>query len=293
MLGPAAILAHFANDGIRMGPTANSLDIPMGVFVHGTDVLMRDSYARRQGLSWRQLARGWSELFDRTKHFYACSEFLAARLVERGADAGRVTGHHVGVPVRPLKEEDQRSNEVLFVGRLVENKGLHHLIAAVGALRGDGVCIRVIGDGPERPALEALARAVAPGQVTFSGALRPAEVSTAMSRAALVCVPSMTTASGAGEGLGMVSLEAQERARPVVAYATGGLPETLIDGETGLVVRSGDVVGLRDAVSQLMRDPEERASMGSRGRTRILSDFDVQKQTALLETKLCEHLELS
>ncbi len=109
----------------------------------------------------------------------------------------------------------------------------------------------------------------------FLGFVSP--VQKAVEDAAIVVVPSL------GEGFGMVALEAMERGRPVIASAVGGLPEIVVDGETGLVVPSGDAEALAEAIVALAGDLERAAAMGAAGRERALSEFTPERSARRIE----------
>ena len=113
--------------------------------------------------------------------------------------------------------------------------------------------------------------------VRFLGRVSP--VGPELESAAIVVVPSL------GEGFGMVALEAMERGRPVIASDVGGLPEIVVDGETGLIVPRGDSDGLTGAMIELASDLPRAAAMGQAGRRRALTAFGQERcteQTAAL-----------
>jgi glycosyltransferase involved in cell wall biosynthesis len=98
----------------------------------------------------------------------------------------------------------------------------------------------------------------------------------------VVLVPSLK------EGLGFAALEAMALERPVVASNTGGLPEAVADGETGLLVPPGDASALADAVLALIADPTRRAALGRAGRARVEAHFDADRQFDQLRRVLAE-----
>src|SRR2546423_947413 len=131
---------------------------------------------------------------------------------------------------------------VLFVGRLVERKGVAYLIEAVARLgRGEeGPRLEIVGDGPERPRLEALARRLGvANRVAFRGKIAPDELQASYARAAVCVLPSVLDARGDTEGLGVVLLEAMNHATPVIASRVGGIPDIVEDGVSGLLVLPG------------------------------------------------------
>ena len=168
---------------------------------------------------------------------------------------------------------------LLCVGRLIPIKGHIVLLRAFAEARRELPELRldIAGRGPLEPALKALARELGIADaITFLGHVSP--VQSAIERSAVVVVPSM------GEGFGMVALEAMERARPVIAAEIGGLGELVRDGETGLLVPSGDAEPLREAIVRLAGNLPLAQQMGDAGRRRALSRF--------LQTTCTERTEL-
>ena len=151
------------------------------------------------------------------------------------------------------------------MGRLARGKGVHELIQAVATLD-EKIALRFVGSGPERAALEeeAIRLGVA---ASFEGALAPRDVAGAMREASVVAMPSTYP-----EGLGLVVLEAMAAGALVVASAVGGVGESVIDGETGLLVPAGDVPALaralRVALTTAIDDPVRYRAIRSRAKAK-------------------------
>lgn len=292
---PDLVLAHFAGDGWRVAHCCRALRIPLVVVVHGSDVLLKDHEAWRLGRSAKALARRWPQFSEQVSLFLPASEFLAERLVLRGVSAAKIKQHYLGIPVEPNEQTDcaDKRWDVIYVGRLEENKGCAYLLRAFS----DRVQVRdlellIVGDGSQRAELEGMASQIvgAGVKVTFVGATPPDRTAQLMRQARILCVPSVETGAGASEGFGLVSIEAQSLGVPVVAYATGGLPETLVHGETGFLVPMGDVEGLGEALTALLMDEDLISRMGVAGRRRARELFDLRKQTEALRMTLSEHI---
>jgi glycosyltransferase involved in cell wall biosynthesis len=173
------------------------------------------------------------------------------------------------------------SKVVLMVGRVNGWKGHTEFASAARLLHESGLDARfrlLGGPVPGREGLyEALSRLVHDWDpdgtwLAFPG--HTADVRAEMSRAAIVVLPS-TTATGIAEGFNITALEAMALGRPVVASAVGGLPEVVIDGETGLLVAPGDVDSLASAVRRLVEDPVLARTLGEAGRIRAAEAFTV------------------
>src|SRR5262249_2881776 len=102
-------------------------------------------------------------------------------------------------------------------------------------------------------------------------------------KAELFALTSETAPGGDAEGLGLVLNEASASGCPVVATLHGGIAEAVSHGETGLLAKEKDVVGIAEQLDTLLGDPALRAEMGRRGRELVCDQFDLDKQTAKLE----------
>jgi glycosyltransferase involved in cell wall biosynthesis len=159
-----------------------------------------------------------------------------------------------------------------WIGRMTAIKRVPDILAAFKTLRDRGVAatLCLVGDGPDRDAIEQLAsdlgivrdvllvgyqRDVAPYYAFFDALLLPS----------------------ANEGTPVVAIEALAAERPVVASRVGGVPDVVDDGESGFLVEVGDIEALADRLEQLARDPELRARLGRTGRERVVPRYRVER----------------
>ena len=171
--------------------------------------------------------------------------FISDHVLDEAAAAGRPAF---------LPPED---GYILFVGALGEHKGLTVLLQAYAEGLADLAPLVLIGtERTDTPAQF-------PDGVTVARNAPHAQVMAAWARCAVGVVPSIWP-----EPQALVTFEAMACGRPVVASATGGLPEVVIDGETGLLVPAGDVGALRDALRALLSDPRLRRRLGEAARRR-------------------------
>lgn len=185
-------------------------------------------------------------------------------------------GSALDVPAtEPGARPPQGSLRLLFVGRLVERKGVRYLLDALAKLRGSvPVQLRVVGDGPLRAALEAHARAVGVADtVTFEGFVDEAALGAHYRSCDALVLPAIIDAKGDTEGLGVVLIEALAHGRPTVASRVGGIVDVVKDGETGLLVEPGDAGSLAAAIDRLWRCPELRERLGAQGRALVRDEF--------------------
>ena len=168
-------------------------------------------------------------------------------------------------------------HELLFVGRLVEKKGLSHLLDALPQVLRSHPETRLViaGFGPLRDALEAqVARLGIDGSVCFSGAVPQAELPALYRRAALVVTPFVRAASGDQEGLPVVLMEAIGCGCPIVASDIPGVRDLTGQDSGEVLVPPGDVSALAAAITRTLDDPQRAAALASARRAACLERVD-------------------
>jgi glycosyltransferase involved in cell wall biosynthesis len=185
---------------------------------------------------------------------------------------------------RALPTGDGKRLTILFIGRLVELKGLAYLIEAAALLGGGGrarvpVRIVAIGIGPERQRLEALARE-RNVEVDFRNKVPAAELHQAFVTADLLALPSIIDARGDTEGLGVALLDAMSYGIPAIASRVGGIPDIIEDGVSGLLVPPADPQALANAIERVARDPAYAKRLAAAGRERLRTHFSWEVITA-------------
>lgn len=230
-------------------------DVPWVVTTLGGDV-----YALSDPFSSR-LRR---EVLARAAAVTTMNADMRDRLIEAGASPETTYVQGVGADIDGIRAFgagiDPIPGRLLFVGRLVEKKGLAVLLDAVRALP-DALdwSLEVVGDGPLLQSLQAKAAGL---PVTFSGPASRPELARAYARSAIVVVPSMPAASGDQDGLPTVLLEAMGLGRPVIGSSIPGIDEALAHLDTGLLVPPKDSRALAGAIELLLRDDALREQLG-------------------------------
>jgi phosphatidyl-myo-inositol dimannoside synthase len=204
----------------------------------------------------------------------AVSDYTAELVAATGAGALRSTviGNGADVPAHATPLPAERPT-ILTIARIEERyKGHDAMVRALALVLAkvpDAQWV-VIGDGSLRPAIEALALSYGVERSTrFLGAVSDAERDAWLRRARLLAMPSRLPAGQfAGEGFGIVYLEAGAYGKPVVAGNVGGALDAVLDGETGLLVDPLDPLALADAITALLRDDALAQRLGAAGRTR-------------------------
>jgi colanic acid/amylovoran biosynthesis glycosyltransferase len=280
--GIKLIHAHFADAGARLARYAARRKLPLLVTLHGADVLRRPEGAKAALIN-RLL---WPRLMRSAALFLPVSDYLRDKAAKRGFPEVKLRRHYLGIPLFPpfLRRATAAPPTILFIGRMVEKKGLPHLFEAAMHLADADVDfrLRIVGDGP----LLARSRRRAQfldGKVTFLGRLPPERVREELRNADIVCMPSIEAADGDNEGLPIVALEAQAAGLPVVAFAQGPVPECIISGSTGLLAKERNATDLAACLERLLRNPELRLKMGREGRRHVETHFDIERQSEELE----------
>ncbi|GAA2556116.1 glycosyltransferase [Winogradskya consettensis] len=279
-LGPDLVHAHFGGDGWLISATAVALGVPLIVTLHGHDVT-RQPYAK--GLKGIRHRRNLRTVLRRAAVVLAVSGPVRDRAIELGADPAKIRVHHTGVTIPASSEAGPKQWDIVFVGRLVEKKGLDDLIAATATLKDLAPSVLIVGDGPCEAALRAQAKASGV-DATFAGAQDHATACLSMAGGRIFASPSRTAADGDAEGLPTTILEAQALGVPVVSTVHSGIPEAVSHGVTGLLGAEGDRNALAAHLRSLLTDEELRARMGRQARAHVEAHFDLAAQTARLET---------
>ncbi|WP_353473411.1 glycosyltransferase [Salipiger sp. H15] len=261
---------HIAKASCTVAMLASELSgIPYSFTIHGPDIFF-------EPLHWRIDEKA------RRARFVACiSAFCRAQLMCFAApgDWDRLHIVHCGIDPARYAPSAHDGQDLLFVGRLAGVKGVPLLLRALASLapRHPALRLRLIGDGPERAALEAMTRDLGiAGRTEFLGYRSQAEVAEALAGADVFVLPSFA------EGVPVVLMEALAAQVPVVTTRIAGVPELVEHGTSGLLVPPGDAEALAAALEVLLADPDRRRAMGAAGRARVEAEFDVTIEAAKL-----------
>lgn len=216
----------------------------------------------------------------------ACNTDVARTLRTTGVETHLIP-HGVDLThFRPTPVPAGPPTRLLAVGRLVPKKGFDVLLDAVTALQTPWH-LTLVGDGPERERLEALARARGMAErVRFAGSCTHADLPQLYAESQVVVVPSVEDATGDRDGLPNVVLEAMASGRAVVASDIGATASAIVSGRTGLLVPPGEVSALTRALERLVRQPALGVDLGRHARRRVEESYDLGHCTRRLERVL-------
>lgn len=262
---PDVVHAHWWFPG---GWVAAALPVPYVVTLHGSDARLLD-----RGVWFRRAA---APVFRRAARVTAASRFLATDLARR-------IGAARPVEVTPMPVEVDRfsagagaaratSSLILYAGNLVPGKGVDVLLRAAGKLHDGRVPfrLRILGEGPERASLRALADTLGiADDVEWSDFVSQDRMPAEYGAATVTVLPSR----GQAEGLGLTLVEALLAGSAVVGTPAGGIPEVVRDGETGLLARDGDPDHLATQIERLLEDEELRRRLTRTGAARMRETY--------------------
>ena len=279
------IHAHFGQEGYRCLNARRRADIPMVTTFYGLDVS-----ALPRIPAWR---RRFKRLFEEGARFLAEGPCLGERLVDVGCPPEKVRIQKLGVdlsaiPCRPTREPEDGSEIVLMCAYFNEKKGLPYGVRAFGRIadRYPRARLRIIGDGPRRPEIEAAVQELhLSDRVAFLGLLPEPECLEHLLRSHVLLYPSVTASDGDTEGGAPVTvLQALASGLPVVSSRHADIPAVAPDGSCALLAPERDIEGLAERLDVLLSDSALRGRMGEAGRRHMEEHHDAVKQGEKLET---------
>jgi colanic acid/amylovoran biosynthesis glycosyltransferase len=267
---------------------ALSLGLPLIVNFYGSDVSQR-SFLRRA-------KRGYREVFDRARFLLVEGPALRQRLIDLGAPAEKIRIQRIAIDpadylFRERSWDGNRPIRLLFIGRLVEKKGLDCGLTALRSARLDFPWrLTVIGDGPHREPLKLLAHRLGIlNRVDFVGYKTLKETRASLETHDLLLQPSRVARDGDSEGgAPTVILEAQACGMPVISTTHADIPYITVPGESAWLAPEDDSAAMADLLYSAAADSARWGAMGRAGRAKIEADHDATRVVASLEDLYAE-----
>jgi len=282
--GVDVVLAEFGQTGAEIWEACEAAGVPLVVHFHGGDAV-RSRWLDLYGDTYRRMLR-------RVPRVVVVSRQTEQALAALGAPRERLVYNPCGADAALFSPADPAlaPPHFLAVNRFVDKKAPHLTITAFAQVvrACPDARLLMMGDGPLLEACRQLVRALRlDGTVEFLGARPHAEVAAAMARVRAGVLHSVTTSDGDVEGTPVSVLEAGAAGLPVVATRHGGIPDVVVDGETGILVDEHDVDGMARAMEALARDPARAAALGRRARDHVVRHFSLDTSIARLWEALC------
>ena len=276
--GVQHIHAHFGSLPATVGLIMAEISgLPFSLSLHARDVFTNESILLRQKLLESEFATTCTKFArDRLLSTQPATVHGRLHLVRHGLDITEFTREH-----RPASEPI-----IAMVGRLVEKKGHRVLLRAVQMLRRRraSLLVAIAGDGPLRSELESLAESLGiSALVRFCGTLPGDQVQELLAASRVLAVPSIVASDGDRDGLPNVILEAAAIGTPIVASEMSGIPEFVVNRETGLLVPPDEPRRLADALAAILENPSAAQGMAQAARRRVVAEYDVSRNVETLE----------
>ncbi len=261
--------------------------IPYCVSVHGLDISLALRNKRKKALCGAVLRHASfilanSQSTAHTLSFYRVNQALIHLLYPSPSITPALLD-----PTWPsqLRAKFSSKKILLTVGRLVRRKGHEYVVRALPGLlvQFPDLVYCIVGDGPHREFLEHLTDQLSlRDHVVFLGSLPPQEIA-GWYHACSIFIMTPEEVNGDVEGFGIVYLEAGSFGKPVIGTRTGGVPEAVIDGETGMLIEQKNSVEIQETIRRLLDDPEFAHRLGQRGRERVAESFNWKQQAEKLQ----------
>lgn len=285
------VIAHFGSEGVF----ATNL-MAMGLFgrarlitaFHGIDVHP----------SKKINAAFYKKLFSTASLVTANTCFTKQQLLKLNCPENKIRILHEGLDTqyfrrrREEKLSGRQKTTIAFVGRLVDFKGADKIVPVVKLLKrriDDDFRMLVIGGGP---LMSSIQKAVVDNNlgntVVVKGRLIQSDIIRELSRSHIFLYPGRRDKNGREENQGLVLQEAQALELPVVCSDIGGMPEGIIDGQTGFLLEENDLEGFVEKLEYLIKNPETARAMGKEGRQFVINKFDTKVLGDKLESFINE-----
>lgn len=277
--GCDAVVAHFGHNGARAARLKKwkRLTPPIVTIFHGYDV----GVPMHEG----DLDR-YSDLFRHGTLNLTVNDFFRRALIGAGAPKEKVAVHHMGIDLHNIsyawKSWRDASLQLVSVCRLAEKKGVEFALRALGRLAIDAPKLawhyRIIGDGPLRKELEALARTLGiTDRVSFLGSLAHDDVKQWLRRSHAFVLPSVTASNGDVEGIPVALMEAMAAGLTVVSTDHSGIPELVEDQKTGFLAPERDFETLANRLRFVAEHPERCEPIARQARRKVEAEFDAER----------------
>ena len=267
---------------------------PYAVFLHGTDLMMAQATPRKNKLSRKILAAADKIICANSRVAGDCKAMLASdqwpkvAVVNPGINPKLPTFDKEEIDALRRKHKLEYKKVFFSVGRLVQRKGFDLVIEALAACHRPEFAYVIAGIGPEHDNLQQkIASLGLEEQVLLVGAASEDE----KQRWLLMSDAFITTSREFAhdyEGFGIVYLEAGLAGKPVIAGRGGGVADAVLDNETGIMVDTGDIKALSEAMAKLADFPSLRLRLGDAGRQRALREFNWTNQAQKVYDFLCK-----
>jgi colanic acid/amylovoran biosynthesis glycosyltransferase len=279
---PDVVLAEYGVTGASILPIVKELGIPLVVHFHGYDASKFDIL--------KQYKAAYEEMFQYAQAVVAVSRQMTDKLISLGAPKEKVVYNCYGpkdifFSIQPTYQK----SIFLCVGRFVEKKSHHLTILAFHKMmdKHPDSKLVLIGDGPFKLFCEDLVKSLGmTARVEFSGPLGHEEVHRKLAESLCFVQHSRIAESGDMEGTPLSILEAQAAGIPVVSTFHAGIPDVVLNNETGYLVEENDIEGMAVAMDKILSDRTKTIAMGQAAKQRYKTHFTLTRHIDILQIVL-------
>jgi glycosyltransferase involved in cell wall biosynthesis len=262
--------------------------IPFTITAHAYDIFVHDPRTFPQAVARKCREAAFVIVVHRFGRNFLLSRFP-------GIPAEKLRVLHIGIDPavfepRPRSRRPDEAIHILSNGSLIEKKGHDVLVEAVARLReaGHQVMLTIIGGGGAAALRRQIACLGLEQVVVLASKVPQSQVVNMLAESDLFALASKRAANGDMDGIPTVLLEALAMEVPVVTTRLSGIPELVIEGQTGYLAEPGDAASFATALQEALAQPERAASMARRGRERVIAEFSASTNAArLLEMWKC------
>ncbi len=275
------LVGHVLPLGTIVQSLASKHKINFSVFTHGYDILLPQAYKAKKLLLIK--------ILKSAEKIVCNSEFTKKEIVKLGIDSKKINVIYPAIEASSIGQEQletiksklvetyniKNKKILLSVGRIVERKGFDQVIRALPRILYNlpDTHYVIVGDGPFKTSLQKLIKQKkAENHVTFANTASGAELAAWYEIADVFTMPSRQIGPDV-EGFGIVYLEANKAGKPVIGGNSGGVPEAILDEETGVIVHPTDTAALTAACIRLLSDSQYANRLGTQGMQRVIEVF--------------------
>ncbi len=274
------ILCEYGPSGVELMPVAKHLNIPLIVHFHGYDAYREDIL--------NSYGKNYKELFQAASAVIAVSKHMQRQLITLGCQSSKLHYLPYGVDIYLFKPGNRAEDEITFVacGRFVSKKSPTSTIKAFAKFLGEipKAKLTMIGDGELLENCKNLVKDLGiVNFVEFKGQLNPVQVAEIFRESFAFVQHSVTTLENDSEGTPLTILEAGASGLPVVSTRHGGIPDVIIEGETGFLVEENNLDSMAEKMLFLAQRPELASTMGNKARQHILASYNLKDNIKTLE----------
>jgi glycosyltransferase involved in cell wall biosynthesis len=272
---PSAVLAHYGPTGVIVMDACHQAGLPLIVHFHGYDA--------SETRVLEEEKEGYARLFQQASAIIAVSKAMRRKLIELGAPPGKVHWNPVGIDCTTFDgaKPEEVPPSFVAVGKFSAKKAPHLTIGAFAEVHRQcpDARLRMIGLGPlKESSVHLVEKLGIASAVTIMGPCPPDVIADELRTARCFVQHSVIAPNGDSEGTPATIVEAGASGLPVVSTRHAGIPDVVIEGETGFLVEEGDVEGMAERMLRFAFDPALAGEMGRNARRWVEAEFSITKR---------------